>query len=298
MVLKRNTGSKLDGQLTSRDFLSIERLPPEEYGIWRVVSEGRHSKPQNADQHNGSAVYAHTYIDGRPTDWVTVHTDPTGQLHDETHDNFNRDPSFTNGSDPLTHIIDNSRKGEYKAASLYDTQPREPLEVRYDPPNPSSRKHTILHDIRRRCADSDYDHLVVAVMRPIVIDERDTAVDEPEGIFETTIYPAVRHLLLDRRAEGNATPDAYYVQLTELIAHDADQEPLRPAISEATDWSTSRHNFEWEFVSANSAVKKMRRAQTDIRHSRLRWPTPVDHKKCAMAVSKPDLRHFTTLTIS
>jgi len=59
MVLKRNTGSKLDGQLTSRDFVSIEHLPPEEYGIWRVVSEGRHSKPQNADQHNASAVYAH-----------------------------------------------------------------------------------------------------------------------------------------------------------------------------------------------------------------------------------------------
>jgi len=297
MVLKRNIGSKLDGQLISRDFVSIDRLAAGEDGIWRVISEGRHTRPQNANQNNASAVYAHTSINGKSTDWVTVHTDPTGQPHDETHDCFDRKPSFSNGSDPLTYIINNSGKSEFKAASLYDTQPREPLKVRYDPPDPSSRTHTILHDIRRRCADSDSDHLFIAVMRPIVIEDRDTEIEDPEGPWETSMYPGVRYLTLDRRAEGNATADAYYLQLTELIAHDADQEPPRPAISEATDWSTSRHNFKWEFVSTNSAVKKMRRAQTDIRHSRLRWPTPVDHKKRAIAVSKPDLRHFTTLSI-
>jgi len=275
-----------------------------EKGVWQLYTRARHNALFKANKKNASAMMATTNIDGETTDWLTVFSDEDDEKrihHEEITDYLTRRPSDAGTKDPISEFFVKTEGAEYQGVLHYDTHPRKPLQTDTEASEQDNnvREHTLASDTARFARESEYDHLIVTVIRPLVISERDTSIDEPEGIWETVCWPAIRKYALDCRPEGELTGNDYYVQMYEIIAYtDTQQAPSRPAIAEATANLSSKHNFEYEFVSVEMLLKKLRRAQTDVRQSRTRRMIPkLDGKKRARAVSKQDLRQFLMHTI-
>ena len=300
-----NPDNKYDGSLDRRCWIKISGLFQGENGTHQAITKGRHGGLQNAHKFNASAVIVFKVIDSNIEKLVTCYPN-RGNPHREVVDYF-QEPDLIGNFEPISDFIKNSHKTNYRVATLTDTQPRAPLEVEHPENNDTNQKrkservegteeeHTIAHDICVDCKESEYDHLIVAVIRPIVINDADLKPDTSSGIFDTIIFPGLRKAFIDRRSEGNITNSDYYVQLTEIIGYDNTQEkPTTPALDQATDWCDNKHNFTYEFINERKAIKKLQRCQTDVKNSRFRfWLPNIDDKKRAMAVSEDQLKQFT-----
>lgn len=279
-----------------RCFITYEGgLDPTDQGVWCLHTCGNQNGLHTVDNQNASGIISTTNIDGRTTDWIAVYPDESGQPHKEINDYLDRTPTGS-GGDPVSHFFNKTAGKNYLAALHYDTHPREPLQTTNSTENSSLREHTAHWSVKQAINESPYDHFYLTVFRPLVISSSTPQTDNRDGIWDTVFWPFTRKVALDRRAEGELTGRDYYVQLYEVIAYDSTQSPpSRPAIAEATGNSTPNHNFDWEFVSVDSTLKKLRREQTDIRQSRIRRLLPkYDGKKRARAVSEDELRQFTT----
>lgn len=299
-----NTNNNYDGPLDRRCWIKICGLSQDDNGIHKSITRGRHGGLQNAHNSNASAVVVFRVVDNTLEKLVTCYPH-RGKPHREVVDYF-RDPDPVANLELIGDFIQNSDKSNYRVATLKDHQPREPLEVehlenkntnqkRKSEREASDEEHTIGHDICIDCKESEYDHLIVAVIRPIIINDAGLKPDTSSGIFDTMIFPWLRRRVIDRRSEGNITDNDYYVQLTEIIGYnDIQEEPTTSALAHATDWCDNKHNFTPEFINERKAIKKLTRCQTDIRHSRVRfWFPTFDCKKRAMAVSESQLKQFT-----
>lgn len=285
--------NKYDGYIEDRTWIQINQSRRPVDAIFGTVTQGQHNKPQKADGKRASIIYVQSSIGEEYYEWLTIYPDSTGLPHPEIKDFFSKNSYCIANTDPLFYFINSSEKSNYLTASLYDEHHRTPLEVSESTASNTFREHTISHDIQNICRQSNYDHLVATVIRPIVIRNREPKIETISSL-EDRVERFLRSKLLDKRCEGNATTDDYYVQLYEVIARDSNQQrPDAPAIAEATDWSTDGHNFKVEYISSDKSLKKLRLAQTDVRHSRIRWLLPsIDHKKRAFAVSESNLRQF------
>jgi hypothetical protein len=302
----RSIGPKaLDCPAEDRCWAVIDgSLAPENKGAFNLYTCGNHNGLSTADRKNASALIVTTHIGDQITDWMTVYPDIDGKPHKEITDYIGQRPRDAGDNNPMTEFFSQTNGKDYRGVLHYDTHPRDPLDTTSDASDNNNtnnnnnvlREHTIRSAINRAARDSEYDHYIGIAIRPLVIDKEDVLIEEPEGIWETVVWPMVCRYILDLRGEGELTGDDYYIQLYEIIAYDDSQQPpARSAISEANANTTSNHNFETEFVSPQTVLKKFRRAQVDIRQSRLRRVIPIfDGKKRARAVSVQDLRQFTT----
>ena len=296
--------NKYDGRIDRRCWIKSSGLSQDNNGTHLAITQGRHGGLQNAHYSDGSAVIVFKIINNKVEKFTTAYPF-NGNPHRENVDYFD-DPNQISNFDPIGDFVRNSQKSNYRVATLKDLNPRAPLKVEHPENKAASqnqereyvsdtKEHTIAHDMCIDCKRSEYDHLIVAVIRPIVISDPNLKPDTSSGFFDTVIFPALRKRWLDRRGEGNITNNDYYVQLTEIIGYDDTQkEPTIPAISQATDWCNNKHNFAPEFIDETKAINKLRSCQTDVRHSRVRfWLPNMDNKKRAMAVSESQLKQFT-----
>ena len=307
-MMSNKNSNKYDGQLHNRTWVRLEQSRRSDDGIYRLLTQARHNRLRNANRKNGSAIYVQASINNEYSEWLTSYSNDRGKPHRDIKDYFN-EKSFSHAkSDPLSEFVNNNNNdANYMAASLYDTHPRDPLDTvdSVSDNDNESLERTIANDIKSGFATKNSDHLVATIIRPITIRPRSPKVKLPSSL-EDKVRNRLARLLLDRRCEGVGIgePDeeeadeinkGYYIQFIEIIStNNHQQTPDGPVIEEALNWSTDKHHFDAEFIPVNKGLKKLRRAQTDIRKSRIRQLIPhLDHKKRVFAVSKSDLKLFT-----
>jgi hypothetical protein len=305
--MTNKNSNKYDGQFYDRTWVRLNPSRRSDDGIWRLLTQARHNRLRNADQKNGSAIYVQASINNEYSEWFTSYTNDRGRPHRDINDHFNKNSFSHAKSDPLDEFVNDNKDANYMAATLCDKNPRSPLYTAdsvLDDDN-ERLKRTIANDIKGGLINKNSNHLVATIIRPITIRPRSSKVKRSSSLEDKT-KNGLAKLFLDRRCEGKGigepdeeeadeTDKGYYVQLVEIIATDDHQQfPDNPLIEEAINWSTDKHNFGAEFISLNKGLMKLRRAQTDIRESRIRQLIPrVDYKKRSFAVSKSDLKLFT-----
>ena len=308
MIMMSNKNSnKYDGQLHDRTWVQLNQSRRSDNGIWRLLTQSRHNRLRNADQKNGSAIYVQASINNEYSEWFTSYTNDRGRPHRDINDHFNKNSFSHAKSDPLDEFVNDNKDANYMAAALCDKNPRSPLYTADSVLDDDNERleRTIANDIKSGFATKNSDHLVATIIRPITIRPRSPKVKLPSSL-EDKVRNRLARLLLDRRCEGVGIgePDeeeadeinkGYYIQFIEIIStNNHQQTPDSPVIEEALNWSTDKHHFDAEFIPVNKGLKKLRRAQTDIRKSRIRQLIPrIDHKKRSFAVSKSDLKLFT-----
>lgn len=303
-----NKNNKNDGQFHDRTWVELDQSRRSKDGIFKLQTRSRHNKIGTDGKQNGSTIYAQASIADEYSEWLTVYPDSRGMPHRDINDYFDETSYSYVTTDPLSYFIDNSRGSNYLTAELYDNHPRAPLNTAdsvTDNRNDQMLEHTIAYDIKEEFSKKKGDHMVATIIRPITIKARDSKIENTASL-EGKIGNILSKLLLDRRCEGvginsenterdDSMDKGYYVQLIEIIGKKPRQQsPDNPVIEEGTNWSGDKHDFDVETTPLNKSLKKLRRAQTDIRSSRIRWAIPyVDYKKRAFAVSQSDLKLFT-----
>ena len=294
---KNNKIQKYDGQINDRTWIKIDQLPPSADSILEIITQDRNNTLQFSYKENASVIFARMIINGEVSYYLTVYPGRNGKAHRSINDYIDPNRYETVASNPVTQFINNTAQSDFTGAVLKDNQPREPL---YTSDNDSADKftRTIGDDINNEAIDHNHDRIVLFVIRPIHIKDQDRKFDNPTFI-QDEIYRRLYNSVIDRRGEGNVSVDDYYVQPIEIIAHDPTQQPTnKPMIYEATNLSVDQHIFDANFIPIDSALKKVRRAQTDVKSSRIKramWG--MDGKKRAFAISEPNLRQFLTDTI-
>jgi hypothetical protein len=297
MKMMNNKSGEYDGQINDRTWIKIDHLPPSLDSVLEIITEARHNKLQIAYKENASVIFARMIINSEIYYYLTVYPGRNGEAHRSINDHIDPNRYDTIASNPVTQFINHTRQSDFTGAVLKDTQPREPL---YTSDSDSADKftRTIGDDINNEAIDHNHDRIVLFVIRPIHIKDRDRRFENPTSIRGKSLR-RVYNSVIDRRGEGNVSVDDYYVQPIEIIAHDLTQQPTnKPMIYEATNLSIDQHVFDTEFIPIDSALKKVRRAQTDVKPSRIKGAMyGMDGKKRAFAISEPDLRQFLADTI-
>jgi len=307
IIMSNKNSNKYDGQLHDRTWVQLNQSRRSDNGIWRLLTQSRHNRLRNADQKNGSAIYVQASINNEYSECLTVCSNDRGKPRRDIKDCFNESSYTYSNIDPLFEFIKNNEESNYMAAALYDNHPRSPLytvDSVLDGEN-KNLERTIANDIKSGLADKNSNHLVATIIRPITIRPRNPKVKRLSSL-EGKARNVLAKIFLDRRCEGKGigepnekeaheTDKGYYIQLIEIIAiNNHQQTPDSPVIEEALNWSMDKHHFDSEFIPVNKGLKKLRRAQTDIRKSRIRQLIPrIDHKKRSFAVSESDLKLFT-----